>query len=175
MRIARVNPVWAELWAKVPEACVELDEHTGVVAFACSAPEGALTREEDTALDHLKRVRLVYQHWVKPGSEQTRVEGLTHNVSNTCTVKDDEWGDVADFLWEARGELRGVALLGWFGDSAYNLAPYQTVEEGSEAEEMWNRLAKIDWSGVDLHHLDSDYYDAQLEPACSSGQCTITT
>ena len=175
MRIARVNPVWAELWAKVPEACVELDEHTGVVAFACSAPEGALTREDDTALDHLKRVRLVYQHWVKPGSEQTRVEGLTHNVSNTCTVKDDEWDDVADFLWEARGELRGVALLGWFGDSAYNLAPYQTVEEGSEAEEMWNRLAKIDWSGVDLHHLDSDYYDAQLEPACSSGQCTITT
>jgi len=109
-----------------------------------------------------------------PGSKQSRVEGLTHNVSNTCTVKPDEWGDVADFLWEARGELRGVALLSWFGDSAYNNAPYQTVEEGTEAEALWLKLAQIDWSGVDLQHLDSDYFDAQLEPACSSGQCTIT-
>ena len=174
MRIARVNPVWAELWAKVPEACLELDEHTGVVAFACEAPEGALTREEDTALDHLKRVRLVYQHWVKPGSSPSRVEGLTHNVSNTTTVKNNEWEEVADFLWDARGELRGVALLGWFGDSAYNNAPYQTVEEGSEAETIWFKLAALDWSGLDLQGLEGDYYDAQLEPACSGGQCTLT-
>ena len=102
------------------------------------------------------------------------MEGLTHNVSNTTTVKDDEWEEVADFLWDARGELRGVALLGWFGDSAYNNAPYQTVEEGSEAEAIWFKLAALDWSGVDLYHLDSDYYDAQLEPACSGGQCTLT-
>src|SRR5210317_917756 len=174
MRIARVNPVWDEVFSKVPEACVELDEHTGVVAFACSAPEGALTREDDTALAHLERVRLVYQHWVLPGSKQTRVEGLTHNVSNTCTVKDDEWDDVADFLWEARGELRGVALLGWFGDSAYNQAPYQTVEEGSEAETIWIKLASLDWSEVDLQGIASDYYSVTLDPACSSGQCTIT-
>jgi ribonucleoside-diphosphate reductase alpha chain len=111
---------------------------------------------------------------VKPGSEPTRVEGLTHNVSNTCTVKDNEWGDVADFLWEARGELRGVALLGWFGDSAYNQAPYQTVEEGSEAEAIWLKLASLDWSEVDLQGIASDYYETTLDPACSSGQCTIT-
>lgn len=175
MRIAKVNPVWAELWSKVPEACVELDEHTGLVAFACSAPEGALTREDDSALAHLERVKLVYQHWVLPGSKQTRVEGLTHNVSNTCTVKDHEWEQVSDFLWEARGELRGVALLGWFGDSQYDYAPYQTVEAGSDAEKIWNKLASVDWSHVDLQHLDSDYFDAQLEPACAGGQCTITT
>jgi len=173
MRIARVNPVWDALWRAVPEACTELDQHTGVVAFACSAPEGALTREDDTALDHLRRVRLVYQHWVAPGSEPSRVEGLTHNVSNTCTVKDDEWGDVADFLWDARGELRGVALLGWFGDGAYDHAPYQTVEAGTKAEELWLKLAALDWSAVDLQHIDSDYYDAQLEPACSGGTCTL--
>jgi hypothetical protein len=81
---------------------------------------------------------------------------------------------VADFLWDARGELRGVALLGWFGDSAYNNAPYQTVEEGSEAETIWFKLAALDWSGLDLQGLEGDYYDAQLEPACSGGQCTLT-
>jgi ribonucleoside-diphosphate reductase alpha chain len=173
MRIAKVNPVWAEISTKVPGACIDLDEHTGVVAFACSAPEGALTREDDSALAHLERVRLVYQHWVKPGSANSRVEGLTHNVSNTCTVKPDEWDDVADFLWDARGELRGVALLGWFGDSQYDNAPYQTVEAGSEAEELWRRLIELDWSEVDLYRLDSDYFDAQLEPACSGGTCSL--
>ena len=29
-------------------------------------------------------------------------------------------------------------------------------------------------AAYDLYHLDSDYYDAQLEPACSGGQCTLT-
>lgn len=173
MRIAKVNPVWTEISSKVPGACIDLDQHTGVVAFACSAPEGALTREDDSALAHLERVRLVYKHWVLPGSANSRVEGLTHNVSNTCTVKPDEWDDVANFLWDARGELRGVALLGWFGDSQYDNAPYQTVEAGSEAEELWRRLIELDWSEVDLYRLDSDYFDAQLEPACSGGTCSL--
>ena len=173
MRIAKMNPVWNEISSKVPGACIDLDQHTGVVAFACSAPEGALTREDDSALAHLERVRLVYQHWVLPGSANSRVEGLTHNVSNTCTVRPDEWDDVADFLWDARGELRGVALLGWFGDSQYDNAPYQTVEAGSEAEELWRRLIELDWSEVDLYRLDSDYFDAQLEPACSGGTCSL--
>ena len=173
MRIAKVNPVWAQLVAHVPEACSDIDEHTGVVAFACSAPEGALTRETDSAIAHLERVRLVYQHWVAPGTAIARVEGLTHNVSNTCTVKDNEWGEVADFLWNNRSKLRGVALLGWFGDSAYDNAPYQTVEAGAPAEEQWLKLAALDWSGINLTNIDSDYFDAQLEPACAGGQCSI--
>ena len=174
MRVAKVNPVWSEVRSNVPRACTDLDDHTGVIAFACSAPDGALTREDDTALNHLRRVRLVFQHWVAVGSAQSRVEGLTHNVSNTCTIKDDEWQDVADFLWEARGELRGVALLGYFGDSAYDQAPYQTVEQGSDSEKIWQELAELDWSSVDLQKIESDFVETQLEPACSSGLCTIT-
>ena len=83
-------------------------------------------------------------------------------------------GDVATFIYENRDKLRGVALLGWFGDSAYDQAPYQTVEEGAPAEELWLKLASLDWSGVDLSNIKSDYYDAQLEPACAGGQCSIS-
>jgi len=102
MRLSKVNPIWQELLSKVPAACVDLDEHTGIVQFACSAPAGSITREDDTALNHLARVKLVYENWVAPGSTNTRVEGLTHNVSNTCTVKQDEWDDVAHFIWSNR-------------------------------------------------------------------------
>ena len=45
-------------------------------------------------------------------------------------LRSEEWGAVADFLWDAREELRGVALLGWFGDSAYDNAPLPNSRGG---------------------------------------------
>ena len=173
MRIAKVNPVWEELMAKVPDACLSLDEHTGVVAFACQASEGSITRETDSALAHLERVSLVYKHWVAPGSKQSRVEGLTHNVSNTCTVKQDEWEAVAEYLWTNRAHLRGVALLGYFGDHLYDNAPYQTVVEGEPVEKEWQRLASIDWSQVNLAGVAGPTENPTLDAACAGGTCLI--
>jgi ribonucleoside-diphosphate reductase alpha chain len=173
MRIAKVNPVWGELMAKVPDACLSLDEHTGVVAFACQASEGSITRETDSARAHLERVSLVYKHWVAPGSKQSRVEGLTHNVSNTCTVKPHEWEEVAEYLWTNRAHLRGVALLGYFGDHLYDNAPYQTVIEGEPVEKEWQRLASIDWSQVNLSGVAGPTENPTLDAACAGGTCLI--
>jgi len=173
MRIAKVNPVWQELLDHVPGACTSLDEHSGVIAFACAAPEGALTREGDTALAHLERVSLVYKHWVAPGSADSRVDGLTHNVSNTCTVRAEEWEAVADYLWQNRHHLRGVALLSYFGDHLYDQAPYQTVIDGNPSEEEWKRLLALDWSGVDLHRVKGPVENPALDPACAGGLCTL--
>ncbi len=175
MRLAKVNPVWQQLRDKVPGACVDLDEHTGVVAFACAASEGALTRETDSARAHLDRVSLVYKHWVAPGSAESRVEGLTHNVSNTCTVRADEWQEVADYLWEHRHHLRGVALLGYFGDHLYDQAPYQTVVGGEASEKEWERLAALDWgdAAVALHAVKGSADLPTLDPACAGGTCLL--
>ena len=172
MRLSKVNPIWAELLAKVPAACVDLDEHTGVIQFACSAPEGAITREDDTALDHLERVKLVYENWIKPGSAHSRIEGLTHNVSNTCTVKKDEWDNVTQYIWDNRESLRGVALLSYVGDHMYNMAPYQTVIEGTDSAKLWLELSLIDWASVDLNKR-GEGESAVLEPACSGGKCEL--
>ena len=171
MRLSKINPIWQSIKRTIPEVCTDQDDETGIVSFACSAPFKSLTRETDTALDHLERVKLVYENWVAPGSRQTRVEGLTHNVSNTCTVKDHEWNDVADFIWSNRNELRGVALLGYVGDHKYNNAPYQTVIEGDESEKLWLMLSQVDWSQVDLNVL-GEGEDPVVEGACSAGECT---
>ena len=173
MRLSKINPIWKELSHKVPAACESLDDSTGVVSFACSAPKGSLTREDDTALKHLERVKLVYENWVAPGSKNSRVKGLTHNVSNTCTVKDNEWDDVASFIYDNRESLRGVALLGYVADHKYKMAPYQTVIEGTESETVWDDLLKVDWSLVDLN-ISGDGEDPVLDPACSGGECTTS-
>jgi ribonucleoside-triphosphate reductase (thioredoxin) len=115
----------------------------------------------------------VYKHWVAPGSTDSRVEGLTHNVSNTCTVRAEEWDEVADYLWQNRHHLRGVALLGYFGDHLYDQAPYQTVIEGNPSEDEWNRLNELDWSGVDLHRVKGPAENPALDPACAGGLCTL--
>jgi ribonucleoside-triphosphate reductase (thioredoxin) len=172
MRLSKVNPIWNELFIKVPAACVDLDENTGIVQFACSAPEGAITREDDTALEHLERVKLVYENWIKPGSAHSRVEGLTHNVSNTCTIKPNEWSNVAQYIWDNRESLRGVALLSYVGDHMYDMAPYQTVIAGTDSAELWLDLSLIDWSKVDLNKR-GEGESPVLEPACSSGKCEI--
>jgi len=173
MRISKVNPIWEELMSKVPQACHDYNEHTGIISFACSAPQGSVSRETSKALDHLERVKLVYENWVLPGSKDSRVEGLTHNVSNTCTVKEDEWDDVAAFIWSNREALRGVALLGYVADHLYDMAPYQTVVEGHESEKLWNDLASIDWGGVNLF-VEGEGENPALDPACSAGRCEIS-
>ena len=172
IRMNKQNVIWKELLKKVPFACEDdqFNAETGVVSFACSAPEGALTKENDSAIEHLKRVQLVYKNWVEVGSSETRVEGLTHSVSNTCTVKDDEWNDVSRFIWNNREELKGVALLGYTGDKVYKQAPYEKVD--SDNEQFYNDLLKLDYSKVDLS-IVGDGENPTLDPACSSGTCEI--
>lgn len=172
IRMNKQNVIWKELLKKVPFACEDdqFNAETGVVSFACSAPEGALTKENDSAIEHLKRVQLVYKNWVEVGSSETRVEGLTHSVSNTCTVKDDEWNDVSSFIWNNREELKGVALLGYTGDKVYKQAPYEKVD--SDNEQFYNDLLKLDYSKVDLS-IVGDGENPTLDPACSSGTCEI--
>ncbi len=126
---------------KVPQACHDHDDNTGIISFACSAPVGSVSRETSKALDHLERVKLVYENWVLPGSKDSRVEGLTHNVSNTCTLKEDEWDSVASFLWSNRDSWRGLPLLGYVCDHLYDLSTYQTVVEGHALSTLLNDLS----------------------------------
>ena len=172
IRLSRVNPIWLEIEKTLPKAAKILDNETGLVSFALSAPEGSLTRDDSTALEHLERVRLVQEHWVEPGSTHSRVEGLTHNVSNTCTVREDEWSSVADYIWTHRDRLRGVALLPHLGDHQYEDAPYQSVEVGSALDDRWNELASLDWSSVNLS-TTGEGEAPSVDPSCSGGRCLI--
>ena len=174
IRMNKENVIWQELLKKVPDACEDdvFNESTGVVAFACKAPFGSLTKDQDNAINHLKRVKVVYDNWIKPGSQQSRVEGLTHNVSNTCTVKENEWDDVSKFIFYNRYSLRGVAVLADTGDKDYKQAPFEAVIEGTESEELYNRLIELDYSIVDLT-ITGEGENPTLSPACSSGTCDI--
>ena len=70
-----------------------------------------------------------------------RVEGLHHGVSNTVTVKPEEWDEVREWIWTERFSLSGVTMLASFGDLAFDQAPYERIYSEEEAlEELSEEL-----------------------------------
>lgn len=173
IRLSKINPVWKEIKEKLPHVIVDQDGDTGIIQFACEIPDSkAWVREEVKAKYHLEQVELVQKHWVLPGSINTRIEGLTHNVSNTCTIKNHEWRFVADWLWKIRHTVKGVAMMPDAGDFIYENAPYQTVLDDSLGSAKWKMLAETDWSVIDFQSI-SGGNDAHLTGACDGLKCEV--
>jgi ribonucleoside-diphosphate reductase alpha chain len=170
MRINKINPIWQEIKNKLPEVCCDDDPQVGIVAFACEAPDNAILRKDLKAIEFLDWVASFQRHWVLMGDRiDENQKGLTHNVSNTCTVKFDEWDEVKEKIWSIRNLVKGVSLLSDYGDMIYKNAPYETSDINDEKYQV---LLNADWSKVDL--LVGGYIEpVQVDPACAGGVCLL--
>jgi ribonucleoside-diphosphate reductase alpha chain len=113
-----------------------------VVAFAIEAPN-ALCKADLSAVQFLDMVAMVYETWVRSGTHKPqRLEGAAHNVSNTTIVQDDEWDDVAYYIYENQRSFSGLSFLSATGDYDYIQPPFQAVYELSEINEIYNK-AKV--------------------------------
>lgn len=175
MRINKINPIWQEIISQLPEVCDDRDPQVGIVSFACEAPASAIVRKDLSAADFLKKVEFIQRYWVAPTTRLREKDqfGLTHNVSNTCTVKADEWDDLINRIWKLRDSVKGISLLSDYGDHVYENAPYQTVEDDNiEMIEKYNKLLNADWSKVNLN-VGGFKENPAIEPACAGGVCLI--
>tara|TARA_R100000900_G_scaffold29400_1_gene23164 strand:- start:547 stop:2343 length:1797 start_codon:yes stop_codon:yes gene_type:complete len=137
---------------------------TAVISAPQKAPEAAITRSE-TALDLLNRVKRVSTEWVKAGHRKGQ---NTHNVSATVTIKDDEWKDVGEWMWENRESYNGLSVLP-HSDHTYKQAPFEDCDEETY-NEMLKLLLEVDLTGVIEMQDDTDL---QGELACAGGACEI--
>lgn len=159
------------------------------LAFAIEAPQTALFREDYTAVEFLDWVRRVQEAWVARGVlRPNSVEGLTHNVSNTCTVRSHEWDEVAATLLEGRSAFGGVSCLSASGDYDYPQPPFQAVYHPDEiAVDDPHREAKLKayehWITLRAHSInleydhvfeDQDNTTLSQELACAGGACELT-
>lgn len=144
-----------------------------VVTFPVEAPEHAICRRELSATRFLDYVKLVQRHWVEAGRAfDTFSPGLHHNVSNTVTVSDTEWEEVAAFVWDNREHFTGIALLTDVGDKTYLQAPREEITTPEDVR-RWNALV---YQPVDFSQMreTADSTALRQELACAGGTCDLT-
>lgn len=114
-----------------------------VIAFPVIAPENSKFKNEFGALDFLETVKKIQTHWVRKGTVKERCVDPTvsHNVSNTTYVSEDDWDDVVEYIYENRNYFTGIALFSAGGDKAYNQAPFTSVKTEAEIVETYGTAA----------------------------------
>ena len=141
----------------VAEPCVMKPDSTTVFSFPVKVADGALLREELSALKHLKLWLLFQRHYCE------------HKPSVTISVKEDEWMEVGAWVWEHFDEVTGVSFLPMDGGT-YKQAPYEEC-----TEEQYNQLRLLVPDSVDWSNFKE--YDDNVEGAqtlsCSAGGCEI--
>jgi len=136
-----------------------------VLTFCIEAHPEALTKKDLTAIELLEMVKLTKENWINFGKREDRCAQpwLSHNVSNTISVKDGEWQAVEKYIYENRQAFAGISLLADGGDLDYPQAPFCEVLSAAEIVETYGVGALLA-SGliVDGQHA----FDDNLWAAC---------
>lgn len=136
-----------------------------VLTFCIQASPNALTKRDVDAVELLRKVKLTKENWIDAGKrpELCAQPWLSHNVSNTISVKDSEWASVEDFIFENRHAFAGVSLLPEGGDLDYPQAPFCEVLSADEIVAIYG-VGALFASGLIVDGLQA--FDDNLWAAC---------
>ena len=137
---------------------------TAVISIPQSAPDGSILRTE-SALSLLKRVKKISQEWVFPGHKKGQ---NSHNVSATISVRESEWQDVGEWMWENKDCYNGLSVLP-YSDHTYKQAPF----EDCSRETFEAMLANLSDVNLDEVTEEEDNTDLGGEVACAGGSCDL--
>ncbi len=141
----------------IGEPCVMKPESTTVFSFPVAVDEGALLREDLTAVEHL-RLWLIYQrHYCE------------HKPSVTISVLEKEWMEVGAWVYKHFDEVTGVSFLPMDGGT-YRQAPYEECTEEDYKKLLAQQPTGIDWDN--FQEYDDNVEGAQML-SCTAGGCTI--
>lgn len=166
MRLGKNEPLGKYLMEKIPglvEDNIE-DPNEIVVSIPQKSPEGAITRVE-SAIDLLERVKKFNTEWVHGG----HVKGSnTNNVSCTINVRENEWEEVGNWMYDNRDSYNGIAVFPFDGGT-YRQAPFEECSK-EVYEELLTHLKTLDLRDV---IEEDDSTDLMGEVACAGGVCEI--
>jgi ribonucleoside-diphosphate reductase alpha chain len=132
-----------------------------VARFPVKAPETAMTRNDEKALDQLNRYLKIMRTWCNEKG---------HNQSATIYVRDDEWKAVGDWLYENFDEVTGLSFLPYDG-GVYRLAPYIEITE-EEYLKSESEMPRINFGDLSFYEQMDEGHGSQ-EAACVGGVCEV--
>ena len=146
---------------------MDYDPMSAVIGIPQKAPDTAILRENESALDFLERVLRYNLKWVKKG----HLRGPnTNNVSATCSIREDEWDVVGKWMWDHRNDYNGMSVLP-YDNGTYRNAPFEVCSrEVYEAKMKYIQQNPID---LTLIREDEDNTARSLTVACSGGKCDV--
>ncbi len=137
---------------------IEEEASTFVLEFPVKSPEGAITKDDVSAIDQLEHWKLVKEHFTE------------HNPSVTISVGDDEWIEVASWVYKNWEIVGGLSFLPR-SNHVYRLAPYEAITK-ERYEEMAAKFQHIDYGKLYAYER-TDETELKKELACVSGACEI--
>jgi len=139
---------------------------SAVIGVPQKAPDIAILRENETALDLLERVKLFNLEWVREGH---RSGENTNNVSATISLKKEDWLEVGNWIWNNKNCFNGLSVLPFDGGT-YVDAPFTDCTK-EEYEKKLKYLTNIDLTKI-IEENDNTTLSQEL--ACSGDGCIIT-
>ena len=134
-------------------------DHTYVFYFPIKAPKNAITRENLTALEHLKLWKHYQDNWCE------------HKPSVTVSVRENEWLEVGAWVYENFDDVSGISFLPYV-DHSYQQAPYQEITAKEYKEWLKKTTTSIDWTVLPEYEKE-DMTENNKELACSANTCEI--
>lgn len=167
MRVGKDEAIYGYLKKSFP-ALVEDDvsrpQHQAVISIPQAAPEGAIVRTE-SFMDLLERVKKFNLEWVREGH---REGDNANNVSCTISLKQDEWKECGEWMWDNRSSYNGISVLPYDGGT-YPQAPFTDITQ-EEFESLIEHVNNID---LTLVSETEDNTDLTGEIACGAGGCEV--
>ncbi len=136
----------------------EDDATTFVLEFPVKAPERSVYKDDISAIDQLEHWKVVKENYTE------------HNPSVTVSVGEDEWIEVANWVYKNWDIVGGLSFLPR-DNHIYQLAPYEAIDEKKYLE-LSAALAHIDYSRI-ITYEKTDELDIKKELACVAGVCEI--
>jgi ribonucleoside-triphosphate reductase (thioredoxin) len=113
---------------------------TYVIEFPVKSPKGSVFRNDMNALEQLEHWRMVKKNYTE------------HNPSKTVLVGDDEWIEVAHWLYKNWDILGGLTFLPR-NNHVYDLAPYEEIDK-KNYEELAAKFPDVDYSQILIYEKD---------------------
>jgi len=126
-----------------------------VFSFPIQAPKDAVTRHDLTAVQHLDLWLTYQRHWCE------------HKPSVTINVKEDEWLEVAAWVYKNFDEVTGVSFLP-SSDHTYKQAPYQEITAEQFAEAISKMPEALHWELLAHYEENDEKVIGGRELACSA-------
>ena len=141
------------------EPCVMKPESTTVFSFPVASPDGAVTRNDMTAIEQLELWKMYALEWCE------------HKPSVTITVRDEEWLKVGAWVYDNFDICSGVSFLP-HSDHTYAQAPYQDCDKEVYTEALKAMPKSIDWSKLSDYEKEDNTAGTQTL-ACSGDSCEV--